>query len=169
VLKELGLNHKNTWIIYDKAPKQFFEFLTTNFDEKNILSDEELGKFKELKESNEWLNKQKVNESMKWVKEKYPEIDNLSDDLIRELENDLDFYTNLLNDRDRRCEEIQRKIFLMHEEINSNKQEEDDLNHLEKRLSESCSSSIKKLDQIIKENHEKIKTINNLYSQVSLK
>lgn len=169
VLKVLGLNHKNTWIVYDKAPKQLFEYLSVNFDDKqnvNILSDEEFAKFKEIQEScGEWLNNQKVNESMKWVKENYPETDDLSDEKIRELENDLDFHTNLLIERDRRCEKLQKAINSMQQENESNEREELDLNSLERRLRESCSSSINELDQLVRENHAKVTTINSLYSQ----
>jgi hypothetical protein len=38
-LKELGLNEKNEWILYDEKPKAFFEFLTQSIDADNILSE----------------------------------------------------------------------------------------------------------------------------------
>lgn len=165
VLKDLGLNQKNTWVIYDKAPKQFFEFLSTNFDDRNILSEVELQKTKELQESGEWLDEEAVNEELRLIREKYPEIDDLSDEKVKELEDELDFYSNLLNEREKRCEKIQQEIADVDQQIESNEKEEIDLIHHEKCLKESCSSSITKLDQCIHENQTRVSSINEVYSQ----
>lgn len=165
ILKDLGLNQKNTWIIYDKAPNAFFNHLTNYFDENNLLSDEELLKIKELEESDELLPEDEIVKHLEMIEEQIPDVHEMSDEHLKKLESDLDFYMNLLSNRELRCDKIQQTIQAIQNETDELERENFDLDHREKELKEICGDSIRRLDQMVDENRSKCRMVTDLFIQ----
>lgn len=42
ILRELGLNDKNQWILFDEKARKFLEYIDKNLDSDNVLTDKEL-------------------------------------------------------------------------------------------------------------------------------
>jgi len=55
MLKKLGFNSSNQWIIYDIQCERFFNFLSENITDSNILTEQELLEKGEMQQRGEWL------------------------------------------------------------------------------------------------------------------
>lgn len=165
ILLDLGLNQKNTWIIYDKAPNAFFNHLTRYFDENNLLSDDELLKIKELEESEEMLPEDEIAKHLEMIEEQIPDVHEMTDEHLKKLESDLDFHMNLLSNRELRSDKIQQSIQAVQNKTDELERENFDLDHREKELKEMCTESIRKLDQLMEVNQTKCRMITELFVQ----
>ncbi|KAH8300917.1 hypothetical protein KR044_004471 [Drosophila immigrans] len=56
MLKKLGFDNSNTWMMYDEQFEKFFSFLSENITEHNIVSERELLERNEMQESGQWLH-----------------------------------------------------------------------------------------------------------------
>lgn len=165
ILKDLGLNQKNTWIIYDKAPKAFFEHLTRYFDDNNLLGEEELLKICDLEESFELLNEDEIAQQLRSIERQIPDVHEMTDEHLKQLESDLDLYTNLLCNRGLRCDRIQQTIQEMQIETDELEKENFELENRQKDLTEVCSESIRRLDQLTESNQTNCRAMTDLIVQ----
>ncbi|TDG44039.1 hypothetical protein AWZ03_009528 [Drosophila navojoa] len=55
MLKKLGIDSSNQWIIYDEQFEKFFNFLSENITDSNILTEQELLESEEMKLRGAWL------------------------------------------------------------------------------------------------------------------
>lgn len=165
ILKDLGLNQKNTWIIYDKAPKAFFDHLTTHFDNNNLLSEEELLQIRELEESGELLNADEIARQLSAIEEQIPDVHEMTDEHLKRLESDLDLYTNLLCNRGLRCDGIQQTMQEMQREIDELERENFELENRQRELTEKCRDDVRRLDGLTETNQMSCRTMTELVVQ----
>lgn len=165
ILKDLGLNQKNTWIIYDKAPKAFFDHLTTHFDNNNLLSEEELLQIRELEESGELLNADEIARQLSAIEEQIPDVHEMTDEHLKRLESDLDLYTNLLCNRGLRCDGIQQTMQEMQREMDALERENFELENRQRELTEVCRDEVKRLDRLTETNQMSCRTMTELVVQ----
>lgn len=55
MLKKLGIDSSNQWIIYDEQFEKFFNFLSENITDSNILTEREVLESEEMKQRGAWL------------------------------------------------------------------------------------------------------------------
>lgn len=55
MLKKLGIDSSNQWIIYDEQFEKFFNFLSENITDSNILTEQEVLESEEMKQRGAWL------------------------------------------------------------------------------------------------------------------
>lgn len=55
MLKKLGVDSSNQWIVYDEQFEKFFNFLSENVTDSNILTARELLERDEMMQRGEWL------------------------------------------------------------------------------------------------------------------
>ncbi|XP_017872391.1 PREDICTED: uncharacterized protein LOC108620040 [Drosophila arizonae] len=55
MLKKLGIDSSNQWIIYDEQFEKFFNFLSENITDSNILTEQEVLESEEMKQRGTWL------------------------------------------------------------------------------------------------------------------
>lgn len=56
MLKKLGIDSSNQWIIYDEQFEKFFNFLSENITDSNILTEQEVLESEEMQQRGTWLN-----------------------------------------------------------------------------------------------------------------
>ncbi|XP_034118544.1 augmin complex subunit dgt3 [Drosophila albomicans] len=56
MLKKLGFNNSNQWIIYDEQFEKFFSFLSENITDRNILTEQECLEASEMQQRGDWLH-----------------------------------------------------------------------------------------------------------------
>lgn len=86
LLKKLGVDSSDQWIIYDENFKKFFNFLSENITDANILTEREVLESDSLKQRGEWLE-----EDARKLKLQQIEVDNPG--LLKYTDDDVDILT----------------------------------------------------------------------------
>lgn len=153
-LKELGLDDKNQWLLYDDNARKFFEYLSQNIDYQNILSQQEIRKYEELKAADQYLEPgYSLDEELKALEAHFPGILSVTDESISEVEQELKCY-DLISEREARIErmiESEKKELLETEVIEEQLVE---IECQEKVLAEECLEKAKMLTDLQKENQQ---------------
>ena len=66
VLKDIGLDEKNKWILHEEKAQKFFEFIANNVDNSNILTNFELFEYEKLVEAGKVLNDEELERELKY-------------------------------------------------------------------------------------------------------
>lgn len=98
VLKELGINEKNKWILLDSKAKKFLEYLSENTTKENIVNPTEMDKFEELNSKGKYpYSVDKLNKELKELEYIFPGVSRLTDVLIEKTGQDLKFFNFLMS------------------------------------------------------------------------
>lgn len=184
VLKELGLKDSNQWILYEEKPKKFFEHITDNLDDDNVLTDKEL-KFYEvsmlslclslpvsyfhslqdLVAAKQFLEGDSLSDQLKSLEFRYSGINTLTDNEVDELELDLRILEADTKDREERI--LRMKETHRHQlndivEVEKRKFERD---YQETQITESCILMAQDLSKIQESNKQKTMQLNEIYTQ----
>jgi HAUS augmin-like complex subunit 3 len=164
-LKELGLNEKNQWVLFDDKPKAFFEHLAANIDSDNILSESELKQYEELCASGQFLEGDALTEELKALESHFPGILTISDEEINEMERELEFLENDTKERKERIvrmEDCQKRQL---RDIEALEKKHFDMDYQGKQLEEECLEKASILSDLQKSNQKKIADLKQTYTQ----
>lgn len=167
VLKELGLNEKNQWILYDEKAKKFFEYLAGNIDEENILTKTETEALEEIKAAGKFLEGDALTEELKTLETYFPGILSVTDESIEEMEQELKFLqadTKEREERIRRMEETQKQQLKEKEVLEKRNIE---LDYQVKMLAEESLDKAQKLEEHQKSNQKMILEFKQTFEPVS--
>ena len=124
VLKDIGLDEKNKWILHEEKAQKFFEFLANNVDNSNILTNSELFEYEKLIEAGKVLNDEQLEAELKNIEESFPGFFSVNDDELEEMEEEVKRLEADINERSDRlsrmkdCDGEQLKTITELERIN---------------------------------------------------
>lgn len=170
VLKNLGLDEKNTWILYDEAPRDFFEHLAANLDEANILTEIEYEQYKDLLVSSQFLEGDALTEELKELESQFPGILEINDDSIEELEQEFKQLESEQRDRVDRIARMEETVKQQRKYNAELEMKSFDLDYQEDQVTKECIEKVKKLSELQESNQLKIVQLTQTYMQlVSIK
>ena len=169
-LKELGLDDKNQWLLYDDKARKFFEYLSENIDNQNILSQPEIIKYEELKAAEQYQRPgYALDEELKALEAHFPGIFSITDESINEIKQELNCY-DLTSEREASIErmiESEKKALIETEAIEAQLCE---LECQEKTLADESLQKAKILSELQKESQRLVMLLKQTYvDPVSIK
>ena len=163
VLKTLGLDEKNEWMLYDDKAREFFEWCANNLDKDNILTENELSQYEAIKISGQFLEGDALTEELKALESYFPGILTLDEKEIEEKERELNFLnadTTSRTDRIDRMKRTEQKQMKQIEEIEKKRIAEE---YQQKLLTEECVAKAKDVDEIKRSNLQKMDELRKSY------
>jgi len=155
-LKKLGLNGKNEWILHDEKATKFFDWMSENLEDDNILSEEELRRYEELVKSGQYLEGEALEQEMKELQASFPGIMSITEEIIEEQERKLQLLESdsaQRSDRIKRMGEAEKKQSLKFTEMADAKHE---LECQLKIVVEDCVAKAETLSDLSRSNQKSI-------------
>jgi hypothetical protein len=165
VLKEIGLNEKNKWILQEEKAKRFFEFIANNIDKSNILTNSELQEYEKLVEAGKVLSDEELEKELKNIEHSFPGFFSVTDDQIAKLEDEVKRLEADINERSegkskmKDFESEQKKTISELEIING------EYELKERLLSEECLKRSSELESLQLSNSQATAELNKIYTQ----
>lgn len=165
VLKKLGLDDKNQWILYDDKARAFFEYLSENLDEGNILTQKELEQFEDLKATGKYLELgEALDEELKALESHFPGILALTDE-SQEIEDELKFLEQETAEREARIARMIESGKKQLREMEIIEKHSNELDYTEKTLTNECLKDAEDLSERQKKNQQKVLQLKQTYIQ----
>lgn len=164
VLKDLGMDEASQWMLYDDNLKEFFEHLA-NLDEDNILTDEELKQYKELKAAGLYVEGEELEEKLKEVELRFPGILTITGEEVEEMERELAFLEADCNEREERIERMKKADEKQLKEISEIEEKYQELDYQENLLTEELEQKAAKLSNLQKSNQQMVRELNEIYAE----
>lgn len=145
--------------------KKFFDYLSENLDEDNILTPEEVCQYEALLASGEYKEGDELTEELKNLEKCFPGIFAVTDESIEDMQREIEFLkkdTAEREDRIMRMEEAQKKQLMT---IESNQKQSLELEYQKKLLAEECLEKAKVLDDLQKSNTKSVVELKQAYVQ----
>lgn len=165
VLKLIGLDEKNKWILQDEKAQKFFEYIAANLDESNILTDMELKEYEDLKAANLILEGEDLEREIKNIESTFPGFFSVTDDKIEDLEEQVRLMEAEIAERTDRLARMQDCGNDQLREIARIEKENQDVLVQCKLVGDDCMKQTKQLQNLQKSNSEKIAQLNQMYIQ----
>ncbi|KAL7029827.1 hypothetical protein ACKWTF_006383 [Chironomus riparius] len=165
VLKDIGLDEKNKWILHEEKAQKFFEFIANNVDNSNILTNSELFEHEKLIEAGKVLNDEELERELKNIEESFPGFFSVNDDELDELEAEVKKLEADINERSDRLSRIkdfegeQLKTITELERINS------EVALKERLLTEECLKRSSELESLQETNSKEVAQLDKIYTQ----
>lgn len=165
VLKDIGLDEKNKWILHEEKAQKFFEFIANNVDNSNILTNSELFEHEKLIEAGKVLNDEELERELKNIEESFPGFFSVNDDELDELEAEVKKLEADINERSDRLSRIkdfegeQLKTITELERINS------EVALKERLLTEECLKRSSELESLQETNSQEVAQLDKIYTQ----
>jgi hypothetical protein len=170
VLKLLGLDDKNKWILHDEKAQKFFEYIANNFDESNILTDSEIQEYEDLKSAGLVLSDEDLEKELKNIESTFPGFFSVTDEKIKALEEEVKKLEAETTERAERLSRMQECEDEQLRNIAKIERENHDILFQQQLLTDECKAKAKELSNLQKSNTEKIAQLNQIYLQpVSVK
>jgi septal ring factor EnvC (AmiA/AmiB activator) len=165
ILKLIGLNDKNKWILQDDQAKLFLEYVANNLDSSNILTDSEINEFELLKANGNVLDVDDLQNELKEVEMHFPGFLSVDDDTIEMLESQIKSLDNELSERNDRIRRMQEAKSAQLNEILDMERKNQNLRHQNEILVKDCLEKTHVLSKYQKSNLEKVDHLTQLYLQ----
>lgn len=165
VLKDIGLDEKNKWILHEEKSQKFFEFITSNLDNSNILTNSELQEYEKLIEAGNVLNDEELEHELKNIEQSFPGFFSINDDELADLEDEV---MKLEIDINERSERLSRMKDFEDEQLKTIKELERaniEIGLKERLLTEECLKRSSKLENLQETNSQETAQLNKLYTQ----
>jgi chromosome segregation ATPase len=163
ILKLLGLDDKNKWVLQDEKAQKFLEYIASNLDETNILTDSEIQEYEDLKSAGLVLEGDELENELKNIEINFPGFFSVTEQQIEELEEQirqLEDETSERTDRVARMQECEEEQLKKIARIESESQE----TMVQQLLyAEQCLEKSRELASLQKSNSDKIIQLNQIY------
>lgn len=107
MLKKLGVDRSNQWIIYDEQFEMFFAFLSDNITDANILTEREAWESEQLKDRGEWLPESERMLKMNKLKSENSGLNKYTNQDVKALAEELKSIKETTKDYSILCEQMQ--------------------------------------------------------------
>ncbi|KAG5685092.1 hypothetical protein PVAND_014293 [Polypedilum vanderplanki] len=164
ILKLLGLNDNNKWILQDEVARKFFEYIANNLDSDNILTDSEIRQYEELKVANLILEDEELQNEIKNIETNFPGFFLVSDEEIKELEQQVKQMENEKNEREERVARMQEYEEEQLKKIAKVEKQNQNILIQQKLYIDDCRKKSKELIKLQKTNLENIAYLNEIYT-----
>lgn len=184
ILKDLGINEKNQYLLHDENAKKFFEYIVENLDEDNVLSDKELQLYEvkffliinslflswfiaqqDLVASGQFLEGDALAGKLQELELKYSGIFSITDADVEEMEQELKFIEVDNKEREERITRMEETRKQQSIEISKAEERQFELKYETKLVSESCFRKAQELTELQKSNKEKVAKLIEVYTQ----
>lgn len=166
VLKDIGLDDKNQWILYDEQARTFFDYLSCIIDEDNILSSAELEKSENLKATGKYLQPgDALDEELKALEAHFPGILSITDESIEEMKRELNFLECDTSERGSRLARMLESEKQEIREIEIIEKQNIELEYQENMLTNGCLEKAKILNELEIGNQQKVLDLKQIYLQ----
>lgn len=184
ILKDLGINEKNQYLLHDENAKKFFEYIVENLDEDNVLSDKELQLYEvkffliihslflswfiaqqDLVASGQFLEGDALAGKLQELELKYSGIFSITDADVEEMEQELKFIEADNKEREERITRMEETRKQQSIEISKAEERQFELKYETKLVSESCFRKAQELTELQKSNKEKVAKLIEVYTQ----
>lgn len=164
VLKEIGLDERNKWILNEEKAKKFFEFIANNLDKSNILTNSELQEYDKLVEAGKVLSDEDLENELKNIEQSFPGFFSVTDDKIADLEDEV---KRLEMDISERSERLSRMKDFEGEQIKTISEQErinGEIALKERLLTEECLKRSSELESLQESNSQEVAQLNKIYT-----
>lgn len=167
VLKELGLNGKNNWILYDEKPRAFFQHLARNIDSDNILTESELKKYNQLLSTGQFLEDDALLEELKALELNYSGILSVTDEDIDSMERELKFIKSDNLERNDRLERMETSAKRQRQSAEAFEEKSFEIDYQRKQLEKESLQKANSLSELQQLNQKQVVELKKTYSQPS--
>lgn len=165
ILKEIGLNDKNRWILHEEKSQKFFEFIANNLDSSNILTDFEMQEYENLVETKKALDNEELAVELKNIEHSFPGFFSVTDDMLDDLENEV---KELENDIAEKSERITRMKDFENEQLRNLveiERKNTDMELKQRLLTDECLKKSKELTDLQSSNSRETSELNKIFTQ----
>lgn len=169
VLKEIGLSEKNQWILFDDQAKTFFNHLAENLDSDNILTQQELMQFEEIKAAGKFLEADVLTEELKNLESYFPGILSITNESIEDMQQELNFLQADTKEREDRIQLMEDTKKQQQKKIGDLERRNMELDYQVELLSKESLEKAQNLEELQKTNQKNVQELKQIYiQQVSL-
>lgn len=165
VLKLIGLDEKNKWILQEQKASNFFEYITKNLDESNILTDSEIKEYEDLLAAGRVLNDDELEKEMKEIEIAFPGFFSVTDEKLEDMEEKIQKLQSEISERSDRISRMDDAGCEQSKEIRDLEKKSIEVNLQLKFVTEQCMEKAKQLTLIQKSNNQKVSNLNQIYIQ----
>lgn len=186
VLKELGLEEKDHWMLHDENGRKMFEWIDQNLgliqidiflkkfwnvsvisDRSNILTDQELTDYKAIVSAGLYKTGDALDEDLKSLEAEYPGVLETTEDeldkTIEQLERELAFVKEVTTRREVSVAKIKKSRKVQRSKIADIEKKREELVYEEKVLTEMCIVDTQKLSALKKSNLETSEELKKIF------
>ncbi|EDW00518.1 augmin complex subunit dgt3 [Drosophila grimshawi] len=154
MLKKLGIDSANQWIIYDERFEKFFQFLFKNISDSNILTDHELLARDEMMQHGEWLNETERQLKLQQIEAEWPGLLEHTDEDLEALSAEIEQLQQATNDYNVLIDEMKNTKHSININLSELEYEIRPLQVAERELLGECQKKAGQLEQLQRHNRE---------------
>lgn len=164
-LQALGLDEKNEWMLYDENMKKFFEYLAANFDDDNILTEEDTKMCEDLKAKGGYLEGEALTEALKELETTFPGILTITDEDLENKKQELKLLEDENFERDERIARMEETRKTQQRDIEALEKRHFEVDYQLKFVTKECLEKADELSELQKSNQQKIAQLSQIYTQ----